>query len=340
MDSKAEKLFINKLKIKPERYFLAGENAVMEGFQYLSSDEYRAKPGAVTNRLKILLKQQNTRSLLKLLKCMVKIMPSMKSNIKKNFTSMKKYLQEVDNSTLPSIPNIQPIAIDDFSDYVWNKYRIITGFTKLPNEYIFKNKAVPFQYALIFIQEMDKNEIERAPEIEAGIEVVKVYNSLGIITNELALWLKKKYGVSCMANHPLGGLVDSVPLAEKAGLGKIGRNGLLITKNFGPRCRISPIFIDRKLFEYTATNEFDWIEDFCKKCGSCIKNCPTEAIYKEPLLTVSYKSESIRDRYSSYDRERCFLSFSGTMGCAVCIKVCPFSMKPENYEKVKKKYAQ
>jgi epoxyqueuosine reductase QueG len=234
---------------------------------------------------------------------------------------------------LESYPNHQ--LWEDLRTYAWEHYKVIIGFTELPREYIFEGKAVPFRYALIFAQEMKKQPIEKAPELDAGIEVITVYNSLGIATNEIAHWLRTKYDITCMANHPLGGLVDTVPLSAKAGLGAIGKNGLLITKEFGPRCRISPIFIDQKLFEFTDSKEHEWIHDFCAKCGLCVQSCPTSAIYSEPLLTKEFHSSSIPDRYETYDREKCFASFAATMGCAVCIRTCPFSKNPANYDKMK-----
>lgn len=310
----------------------------MEGFHYFTTEEYRSKPGAVKNRAKILFKNQSIFSLLKLFNNMRKIMPSMMSNIKRNFTDMSRYLKKLESSEEISMNEIT-FPIDELRDYAQKRYGVIVGFTKIPEELIFKDKVIPFPYALVVIQEMKSEAINMAPAIEAGIEVSNVYNSLGIITNELTLWLKEKYNVQCMANHPLGGLVDTVPLAELAGLGIIGRNGMLLTEKYGPRCRISPIFIDRKLFPYTKTNDYDWMREFCKKCGSCVKSCPTKAIYKEPQLSVSYNKKGIKDRYESYDREKCFTSFSATMGCAVCIKCCPFSKRLENFNKLKELYA-
>lgn len=337
MRSRDEIKFINRIKKLPGSGIFATNKAVMEGFHYFTTDEYRTKPGAITNRIKVLFKEQNFGSLFKLFNNMRKIMPSMMSNIKKNFTDMNEYLQRVENGeTFCTSSEIVPM--DELIGYVKDKYGVIVGFTNVPQELIFKDKVIPFPYALVVVQEMNRDSINMAPKIEAGIEVTNVYNSLGIITNDIANWIKKRYNIECMANHPLGGLVDTVPLAEKAGLGIIGRNGMLLTREYGPRCRISPIFIDRKLFDYTDNSDHYWMKEFCKKCGKCMRSCPTQAIYKEPKLSVSYNGEA-EDRYESYDRERCFISFSATMGCAVCIQCCPFSQKPEKYDTLKELYA-
>ncbi|MDC7233855.1 MAG: hypothetical protein PQJ58_11550, partial [Spirochaetales bacterium] len=305
------------------------------------SPEYKEKPGAVQSRIKRMNDCFSGKDKIRLIKTFATIMPSMKRNINRNFSDMKPYLKGQNNpagkTRTPVIDSVKKAEIwEDLKRYAWDNHRAVPGFTRLPEEYVFKNKAVPFRYALVFIQEMDKSAIEKAPEIDAGMEVIKVYNSLGIATNDIARWLRDKYGINCMANHPLGGLVDTVPLARNAGLGAIGRNGLLITREFGPRCRISPIFLEEELFDYTDSDRHDWVENFCARCGSCARSCPVSCIYDTPRTTLKY--EGLKDRCENYDREKCFTSFSATMGCAVCISVCPFSKKPENYDKLKNKY--
>ncbi|MDI3517253.1 MAG: hypothetical protein PWP09_1319 [Thermotogota bacterium] len=343
---KEEKKFVERLKKFPDRFLIAGENSVMEGFEYFKTPEYKNKPGAVQSRLKTLIAYQDIWNLLRLAATFVRIMPSMVRNINKNFEDMEEYLSAVESGG--SIPTTNKDLINSYpnkrlweelKDYAWKKHRAIVGFTELPQEYVFAGKAVPFRYALIFAQEMKREAIEKAPKVDAGIEVIKVYNSLGIATNDIANWLRKS-GVICMANHPLGGLTDLVPLAEKAGLGAIGRHGLLITKEFGPRCRLSPIFLEQKLFEFTDSNskEYSWISKFCSNCGNCIKSCPTNAIYSERKLSIKYNKENLKDRFECYDREKCFAYFSATMGCGVCIKVCPFSKNPRIYDRLKTKY--
>lgn len=336
-----ERRFINSLKKHQEIFITNDKNPVMEGFEYLSSDDYRDKPGSVKSRGLELLKSNGLKKTVRLMNHMRKIFPSILKNINMNFTDMKYFFDKIDTTghtpgtpdyIISSYPNIS--IWEELKNYVWEKYRVVVGFTEVPEEYIFENKGIPFRYALVFAQEMKKEAIEKAPELDAGMEVANVYNSLGIATNEINHWLRDKYKIVGMANHPLGGLVDFIPLAEKAGLGKIGRHGLVITKEFGPRCRISPIFIDHRIFTDTTTTEHDWIKSFCQRCGNCVKNCPPHAIYSKPILSIEYGNEEIEDRYNAFDREKCFTSFSSHMGCSICIKVCPFSKNPNNYEKL------
>jgi len=345
--SKSEERFIARLAKHEDKMVCNHKNAVMEGFEYFRTEEYKSKPESVKNRGRMMLESHGLREMLRLVNHIRKRVPSMLGNINKNFSDMEPYLKRLESGGL--IPETPKEMIDAYPNkgiwseikkYAWEKYGVIVGFTKVPEEYVFEGKGIPFQYALVFAQEMKKDAIEKAPELDAGMEVMNVYNSLGIATNEINQWLNERYGIIGMANHPLGGLVDFIPLADKGGLGKIGRHGLLITKEFGPRCRISPIFIDHELFEVTDTHEHDWIKNFCQNCGNCIRNCPVNAIYDQPILSVDYQNQELENRYETFDREACFTSFAAHMGCAVCIKSCPFSKNPNIYEKMKTKLSK
>ncbi len=345
MENKDESVFLSRLDKYPNKAYTADQSAIMEGFQYFKTSTYRCKPGAIQSRPKKLIREQGLKESIRLGRHVAGVFPSILRNIKLNFKSMEAYLQALEkNSALPHSPELLSRTYpnrdiwNDLIDYAWNTHKVIVGFTEISNEYIFKGKAIPFKYALVFAQEMKKDRIEMAPKLDAGMEVVNTYNTLGIATNDIVKWLEKKYKIVGMANHPLGGLVDFAPLAEKSGLGLIGRHGMVITKEFGPRCRISPIFIDDKLFDFTDTHAHDWIRAFCSKCGTCVRSCPEKAIYPEPVEVETSRSNAINPRFESYDRDKCFESFASTMGCGICISKCPFSRNPQTYDKMRVKY--
>ena len=76
----------------------------------------------------------------------------------------------------------------------------------------------------------------------------------------------------------LGGITDYTHLAELAGFGAIGYHGLLITPEFGPRVRLAAVFTSIEDLPSTATDEHAWIEDFCRECVKCVRQCPPQAI--------------------------------------------------------------
>ena len=275
---------------------------------------------------------------------MLTIGPKIMRGINEGFYDTKYLLKRLEkgesistdsNGLLESYPNTK--VWEDLTAYAWEKWKVKIGFTKMPEELIFKGKGVLYNNALIFMQEMDKEEIAKAPEMEASYEVMGVYASLGFAVNDIANWLRNKYKIDCHSNHPLNGLANTVPLAVKAGMGYFGHNGLLITKEFGSRHRIAPIFIDSKLFAYTDSDEHNWIAEFCKTCKKCERDCPTGAIL-ENKKGKNQVLEGIGRRTTSIDREKCFPYFTKTMGCSVCIKACPFSKGEDTYERLKKRW--
>ncbi|ACL70104.1 hypothetical protein [Halothermothrix orenii] len=256
IQTKMERKFLKRIKKHPDKVIMAHKNSVQEGFEYFES-----KHGLLIKNMFFAMGLKNA---LKILKIMAKYMPSMLRERNKCFTDLEEYLNEINESGQISSTAQEKYLIESYpnkelwnklKNYAWEKWGVIIGFTELPRQLIFKDKAVLFKYALVCIQEMDKNKIDLAPELDAGEEVQRVYNSLGIAVNDIANWLRKNFGIKCQSNHPLGGLVDTSPLAGKAGLGWQGHNGLLITPQFGPRNRIAPILIKNKLFEFTDNHE-------------------------------------------------------------------------------------
>ena len=119
----------------------------------------------------------------------------------------------------------------------------------------------------------------------------------------------------------------SIPLAIDAGLGELGRNGLLITPQHGPRVRLCKIFTDLPL-EPDKPLEFG-VKEFCKKCKQCAEHCEAGAISKEdePSFEAVCRSNNPGVLKWYVDVERCYLYWceNGT-DCSTCIKVCPYNI--------------
>jgi epoxyqueuosine reductase QueG len=130
--------------------------------------------------------------------------------------------------------------------------------------------------------------------------------------------------------------VSDVPLAGKAGMGWMGHNGLLITPQFGQRQRIAPIFVEAPIFAFTDSKEHRWIEDYCAACHRCQKACPTGAI-TEIKVTHTAEVAGFGAMKTCIEREKCYPYFNETLGCSICVKVCPFSRAEGVYEQLEKK---
>jgi len=196
---------------------------------------------------------------------------------------------------------------------------------KLSAHHIFKNHSVLYDNLIVIMQEMDKERIDLAPSFETYRMIHQTYASLGVISNELTRHLRNK-GFAAQAGSALNGMSVYPILAQNAGLGWIGKNGLLITPEFGPRQRIAVIYTGIRNLPQNTENKHAWISGYCQRCKACIKKCPSGAIYEPRLVTNQYHTTHISS-------EKCFPEFYNNFGCSICIKVCPFSKN--NYDKLR-----
>ena len=174
------------------------------------------------------------------------------------------------------------------------------------------------KYALALTVEMDKNMINHAPYGPAAMESAQQYLNAGNIAVQLAEFIKE-LGYPARA-HIDGNYRVVCPLvARDAGLGEIGRMGLLITPELGPRVRLAVVTTDMPLTINKRKHDYSVI-DFCSHCNKCATNCPGKAIpFGEQTEIEGVK----RWRINS---EACF-TYWCTVGtdCGRCLRVCPFS---------------
>jgi Pyruvate/2-oxoacid:ferredoxin oxidoreductase delta subunit len=330
--SKKEKNYLQKGKLNPDSLIFAHSDSVQEGFDYLFSTHPELTPLESKSFLKDNpIQKLRARGIpFRAIGSMLKIMRKIQKESNQSWTDIEPYFD-----------NLSPAQFNPKSN-LWNKLKLFIrenwdsvdiGFTELPSQMIFKGKYTLFRCALVASQEMKKDKIDQAPEFQAGKETMRVYSSLGLVVNKIARWLRKK-GVRCQSNHPMGGLVNTPSLAGKAGMGWQGRSGLLITPKYGPRVRLAPIFIEHKYFDFTDNQNHKWIENYCKICQICEKKCPTKAINSKKIVIVD-DVPGVGAIRTCIDREKCFEYFFKTLGCSICVKVCPFSKGLDTYTKLK-----
>ncbi|TGD57257.1 tRNA epoxyqueuosine(34) reductase QueG [Flavobacterium humi] len=126
--------------------------------------------------------------------------------------------------------------------------------------------------------------------------------------------------------------VDSAPVLDKAwaaksGLGWIGKNSNLLTKQTGSFYFIAELIVDLDLEYDHATT------DHCGSCTACLDACPTEAIVA-PYIVDGSKCISY---FTIELKENIPLEMQGkfddwAFGCDVCQDVCPWNKfsKPHN----------
>ncbi|TFG08037.1 MAG: hypothetical protein EU539_03450 [Promethearchaeota archaeon] len=188
------------------------------------------------------------------------------------------------------------------------------GYVPVLENYIFKDLKVYGKNCVVLGMEMKWDGIKTAPSAECEIEVFRVYKVLGDITIELAEFLKDKRYKS-EAHHPFGGKLLFGPHVVAAGLGIMGRNGLIVTPEFGPRQRWSIITTDAKIPQSSKRN-LDELKEYCKSCGICVKQCRGGAVYEEPI----HKDSGI---ITHIDRSKCIQSILKNNYCSYCLRICP-----------------
>ena len=177
-------------------------------------------------------------------------------------------------------------------------------------------------FALALTVEMEELFLDRAPHGPTAMESAQQYLNSGAIAVQLAEFLRF-LGYSARA-HIDGSYRVVCPLvARDAGLGEIGRMGLLMTPKLGPRVRLAVVTTDMPLVADERVRDLTMI-DFCRRCLKCANACPSKAISFEDRLEI----DGVR-RWQ-INSEACF-TYWCTVGtdCAICMRTCPYS-HPDN----------
>ncbi|NIM49905.1 MAG: 4Fe-4S dicluster domain-containing protein [Gemmatimonadales bacterium] len=174
------------------------------------------------------------------------------------------------------------------------------------------------EFAIALTVEMDKGMLDRAPLGPTVMESAQQYLASGAIAVQIAEFIRR-LGYPARA-HIDGNYRVVCPLvARDAGLGEIGRMGLLMTPQLGPRVRIAAVTTDLPLVADGRKRDPTMI-DFCTHCKKCAHVCPSRAI--------SFEDRKIIDgvRRWQIDSESCFTLWC-TIGtdCARCVAACPYS---------------
>ena len=179
------------------------------------------------------------------------------------------------------------------------------------------------KYAIVMGIEMDYENIARSPAVESATDLG--YSKMAFIAPSVASYIRLLgYHAMPMGNE----YALNIPLAIDAGLGELGRHGLLITKEFGPRVRICKVFTDLPL-ETDAPIDIG-VQHFCENCGRCADACPGKAIPSGDRTDKAWDmSNNVNVLKWPVKVMPCLQWWlRNRAGCSVCIRVCPFN-KPK-----------
>lgn len=123
------------------------------------------------------------------------------------------------------------------------------------------------------------------------------------------------------------GFVDSAPVlerswAQRSGLGWVGKNGNLLTKQSGSFFFIATLITDLEL-------QYDdpFAKDYCGSCNRCIEACPTQAILPGKVVDgsrcISYFTIELKELMIPAEMKGKFENWM--FGCDTCQDVCPWN---------------
>ncbi len=187
--------------------------------------------------------------------------------------------------------------------------------------------AIEHRFAIAFTVEMDHQMIGANPEPPGVMESAKQYVEAARIAVQLAACIRH-LGYSARAHIDGNYRVIAPLVARDAGLGEIGRMGILMTPFQGPRVRINVVTTNLELMTDRPTRNPSVI-DFCKVCQKCAENCPVKAI---PFGDRQEIDGALRWRINA---DTCFRYWNviGT-DCGRCLTVCPFSHPNHFYHNI------
>jgi epoxyqueuosine reductase QueG len=137
----------------------------------------------------------------------------------------------------------------------------------------------------------------------------------------------KAFAQTTSAVTETDGYITKLPhktVATRAGLGWIGKCGLLVTKEYGSAVRISSLITNAKLECGEPFNS-----SLCGDCMECTNNCPGGAV-SGTLWNTGMERKELIDVYKCRKAARALamkrINEKITL-CGKCIEVCPYTKK-------------
>ncbi len=204
----------------------------------------------------------------------------------------------------------------------------IVGVCKLDRRWLYAEADVPETLNNVVVMgiEMDAEAIDTSPAGPASAATGVGYSKMAFTLSLMGEFIRNLGYTAWQCGNDTA---LSIPLAVDAGFGELGRNGLLITPQCGPRIRLCKILTDLPLASDKPVSF--GVKEFCRKCKLCADNCEAGAISSsdEPSFNVECRSNNPGALKWYVNVERCYEFWcQNGIDCSTCIKVCPYNKKP------------
>ena len=211
----------------------------------------------------------------------------------------------------------------------------LVGFANMtPLKDILVGDATTFEfpYAVTFAVELPKAAVQASMNkpSEEMREAYKMCNKKLKATGDKVVEILTAAGYKARYIDPaqrvvpekLLGPISQKAIATQAGMGWIGKNGLLITEKFGPRQRMGAVLTDMPV-----TRKVALINNQCGECTACIDTCPMKVL-KGPEFEHHPESRDLVIDWAKCGDYEMRLIGDGSKpekACGRCIARCPFS---------------
>jgi epoxyqueuosine reductase QueG len=190
------------------------------------------------------------------------------------------------------------------------------GIVEMRPEWVFEGANVLQRWIVMIGVVHDYALISTAPEPTAAAEVVRQYARGNRIAKAVASAIRQAGHDAVPHGGPLAGPVVLIPPAIECGFGELGKHGSIIHRSLGSSFRLACVLTDLPL--RSDRRDAFGVDEFCLHCRVCANECPPEAIEHDKRLV-----RGVEKWYVDFDK--CLPYFNETMGCGICIAVCPWS---------------
>ena len=161
---------------------------------------------------------------------------------------------------------------------------------------------------------------------------------LADIVRRLCDWVLQAYGMRTfhLPYHVEIGGIFLKDAAVAAGLGCVGRNNLLVTREYGPRVRLRALTLDADLVSTGPLLSGAPLGfDPCEGCDApCLRSCPQGAFDRQVHDPIEVGLEHLPGRNGYFSRERCSLQMEADIEsaaevvkyCRACELSCPVGL--------------
>ncbi len=173
------------------------------------------------------------------------------------------------------------------------------------------------RHAISIAVGLDSGIHKAGPVLAMTTEVMGAYNKLATIATILAAYIRS-LGYSARAHVVSNYQVLCVPVAIDAGMGELGRHGIMMTREFGSCIKLATVTTALPLAHDPPVDI--GVEEFCKDCRICAERCPSGAIsHGSPRTLRGVRKWCINP-------QACFRVWNETgTDCGLCVAACPWT---------------